>query len=216
MFSKSNRWALSISTVAITVVGTFSSLNAAVTVSPTAGCRQGDIVGAGVSTAPAIQRSAAQAASNAYSTPDVPLTRFTRQTSGGVSTVELEGEIGADNFCNLEVDVIANTRNIEEIEEQIPGSAYSSRVPAAVRQRLQQQLPNYRITFIEKSTRPQPGPRPVPPLTPNRVVYEIEGDCTGTNPIPGPTAGNYCVNGQSGEAQISSDGNNFVFAVTQQ
>lgn len=206
MFSNSNPWALSISTLAITVAGTFSSLNAAVIVSPTAGCRQGDIVGS-ASTAPATQRSAAQAASNAYSTPNVPLTRFSRQTSAGVSTVEFEGE---------EVNVIANTRNIEEIEEQIPGSAYFSRVAAAVRQRLQQQLPNYRITFIERSTRPQPEPRPVPPLSPNRVVFEIEGDCTGTNPIPDPTAGNYCVNGQSGEAQISSDCNNFVFTVSQQ
>ncbi|MBW4638773.1 MAG: hypothetical protein KME05_11160 [Gloeocapsa sp. UFS-A4-WI-NPMV-4B04] len=133
--------------------------------------------------------------SNAYSAPDVPLTRFISQTTAGVSTVEFEGEIAADNFCNLEVDVIAGTRNIEEIEEQIPGSAYSSQVPAVVRQRLQRELPNYSITFIERSTRPQPGPRPVPPLTPNRVVYEIEGSCTGTNPIPGPTAGNYCING---------------------
>jgi len=216
MFSSSNRWALSISTLAITVAGTFSSLNAAVVVAPTAACRQGDIVGAAVSTAPATQRNAAQAASNAYSAPDVPLTRFIRQTTAGVSTLEFEGEIAADNFCNLEVDVIANTRNVEEIEEQIPGPAYSSQVPAVVRQRLQRELPNYRITFIERSTRPQPGPRPVPPLSPSRVIYEIEGSCTGTNPIPGPTTGNYCINGQSGEAQISSDGNNFVFAVTQQ
>lgn len=211
MFSKSNRWALSIFTLAITVAGTFSSLNAAVTVAPTATCKQGDTVGSGVGTAPATQRTAAQAASNAYSTPDVPLTRFTRQTTGGVSTLEFEGEIAADSFCNLEVDVIANTRNIEEIEEQITGSAYSSQVPAVVRQRLQRELPNYRITFIEKSTRPLPGSRPVPPLTPNRVIYEIEGTCTGTNPIPGPTPGNYCINGQSGEADISSDGNNFAF-----
>ena len=216
MFSSSNRWALSISTLAMTVAGTFSSLNAAVVVAPTAACRQGDIVGAGVSTAPATQGNAAQAASNAYSAPDVPLTRFIRQTTAGVSTLEFEGEIAADNFCNLEVDVIAGTRNIEEIEEQIPGSAYSSRVPAVVRQRLQRELPNYSITFIERSTRPQPGPRPVPPLSPSRVVYEIEGRCTGANPIPGPTAGNYCINAQSGEAQISSDGNNFAFAVTQQ
>jgi len=43
MFSSSNRWALSISTLAITVAD-FPALNAAVDVAPTAAVEQGDQV----------------------------------------------------------------------------------------------------------------------------------------------------------------------------
>ncbi len=203
MFSTSrfNRLALSVSTVAFTVVGNFSPLNSAVL--DRAACRRGDIVGASVTSAPATERAAADRAAVAYSNPDVrlnaPPARFERQTSGGVRTVEFANEIAADNFCNLEVDVLAGTNRIEEIEEQLPSLA---QLPAPVRSRLQQELPNYTVTFIEKSTRP--GNRAVPPLQPNTVVYEIEGTCNGINRP-------YCVNGTPGEAQISSNGANFVF-----
>lgn len=199
--SRFNRLALSVSTVAFTVVGNFSPLNSAVL--DRAACRQGDVVGTSVTSAPATERTAAQKASVAYFNPDVPLNvppaRFERQTSGTVRTVEFANEIAADNFCNLEVDVLAGTNRIEEIEEQLPSLG---QLPAAVRSRLQQELPNYTVTFVEKSTRP--GNRPVPPLTPNTVVYEIEGTCNGVNQP-------YCASGTRGEAQISSNGASFLF-----
>lgn len=204
MFSTSrlNRLALSVSTAALTVVGTFSPLNSAVV--NKAACKQGDVVGASVTQAPATERTAADKAAVAYSNPDVrlnaPPAKFERQTSSsGTKTVEFANEIAADNFCNLEVDVLAGTNKTEEIEEQLPSF---SQLPPAVFNRLKRELPNYTVTFIEKSTRP--GLRPVPPLTPNTVVYEIEGTCNGINQP-------YCTSGTKGEAQISSDGTKFVF-----
>ncbi len=209
MFSTSNlnRLALSMSTAAITVIGTFSPITSPVVAQQARCVPPTPIGGRPISQAPADVRVAAQTAANAATNPDTKLTVFDTEREDGVTIYEFNGR--QNNGCQLEIDALRPNK-IEEIEKELPVLA---QVPLAVRNRLKQQLPNFKVTFIEQSTRPQPQARPFPPIEPSAVLYELEGTCTATNPIPGPNPGNYCKAGQTGEATISENGTVFEFEV---
>lgn len=231
-----NRWVLSISTATITVVGTLSSVTVSPAVAQTTPCISDAVFNTGTfdirditknpdqnlspipnpdpppSTISSLSQNAAQDAGLAFypntNTPNILFSRF--DNDGGV--FEYRGR--QPNGCLLEVDV-ESQGVIQEIEQQIRTSNFSTQVPTAVRNRLNQEIPNRTILFIEKSIRPGEPVGPNESLSGFPVFYEIEVRCTGTNPIPGPTPGNYCVNGQSGEATISANGNNFEFVLNQ-
>lgn len=195
---KLNRWTLPISIAAIAVTGISPTTSPAV--AQQAQCDPAIPLPAerSASEAPSDVRAAAQRAANAVTEPNARLRRFGTQKNGGVIVYEFVGRQA--NGCLIEVDAIRLNR-IEEIEKKLPSLA---QVPDAVHRRLNRELPNFQITLIEQSTRPQPRPRPIPPLEPSRVFYEIEGTCTSTN-------GPYCQAGQEGEAVIRSDGGTFDF-----
>ena len=79
----------------------------------------------------------------------------------GTETYEFAGKT-ADGVM-IEVDVLADG-TIEEIEQQIDASA----LPAEVKTTLDHNLPSFKPTMVEKSTRPN-----------NAVVYELEGSHEG-------------------------------------
>ncbi len=215
MFSNSNRWVLSISTVAITVVGSFSPLNSPV-VAQTAQCSPRTPQGGSAlpGNVPRDVRVQAQAAANALpNVPNVQLTRFGSEVENGVRIWELNGRRG-DNGCLLEIDAISTSPSsdtsarVEETELQLPIVSQSTlpQLPAAVRNRLRAEgftAARFRVAFIEQSRRFTP-PRPVPPVNQNAIVYEIEGTCTAN-------ISRYCTAGTTGEADISADGTTFVF-----
>lgn len=203
MFSNLNfrRYTVSISTVAIALIG-FSNLNSTTVAQSSPKCVPAANINEDTKPLPGnvpnSVRNAAQTAANATTKPSVKLTRFDSETEDGVTIYELAGV--QTNGCKLEVDAIAPNK-IEEIETQI---ATLSQVPAAVRNTLNKRLPasSFRVTFIEKSQRPQP-PKPVPPLTGINVVYEIEGTCT--RAISGT-----CKAGEELEADINENGTTIV------
>lgn len=195
---KLNRWTLPISIAAIAITS-FSPTTSPV-IAQQAQCDSSTPLPAGrsASEAPSDVRAAAQRAANAVTEPNARLRRFGTQTNGGITVYEFVGRQA--NGCLIEVDAIRLNR-IEEIEKELPSLA---QVPEAVHRRLNRELPNFRITLVEQSTRPQPRPRPIPPLEPGRVFYEIEGTCTKANPP-------HCETKQVGEAVIRSDGGTFTF-----
>lgn len=229
MFSTSrlNRLALSASTVAITVVGSFSPVIFPIAVQAAPACSpQSPLTGLTLpGNVPAAARTQATRAGNSVANPDVPLTRFTRQVSSGVRTIEQTGRQTATatsavpgNGCLLEVDVVVTGTppneqvvGVEEVEEQIAIQNQSTlpTLPAAVRNRLRGEgftAARFQVTFLERSRRYSP-PQNFPSnaaIAPDEIIYEIEGTCTANN-LP------YCTSGQSGEAQISADGTSFLF-----
>ncbi len=218
---------MSISTAAITAVGSFSPVIFQVAVQAAPACSpQEPLTGLALpGNVPAAARTQATRAGNSVANPDVPLTRFSRQVSGGVRTIELTGRQTATaasaipgSGCLLEVDVVVtgtppNERvvGVEEIEEQLAIQNQSTlpTLPAAVRNRLRAEgftAARFRVSFLERSRRYSP-PQNFPSnaaIAPDGVVYEIEGTCTANN-LP------YCSAGQDGEAQISADGTTFLF-----
>lgn len=229
MFSAShlNRWALSISTAAITVVGTFSPITISSVAAQTGACVSNADFNSGTrdltdditktettfKTLPngddkppqnissASQDAAQDAALALYPNNSTPNTLFTRyDVDAGV--LEFRGK--QPNGCPLEVDVLQSNR-IEEIEQQIQTLG---QVPAPVRNKLNQELPNTTTIVVEKSTRPNRVVGPNDSLNGDPVFYEIEVSCTGANP-------RYCTKGQFGEATISANGNNFEFELSQ-
>lgn len=229
MFSTSrlNRWALSISTAAVTVVGTFSPITISPVAAQTAPCISNADFNAGTFDIRDITRTntlnsipnpdkppanisgasqtAARNAAIAFYPTNNPNTLFTRFDRDG-TTFEFRGK--QPNGCQLEVDALQPSNRIEEIEQQIRSSAFNTAVPAPVRNRLNQEIPNRTIVFIEKSIRPNRVVGPNDSLNGDPVFYEIEVNCTGPNPP-------YCAAGQSGEATISANGNNFAFELNQ-
>jgi hypothetical protein len=96
----------------------------------------------------------------------------------GTETYELSGKMASG--MTLEIDVLADG-TLEEIEEQIDVAALPAEVAAA----LEQNLPGFAPTYVEKSTRPD-----------GAVVYEFEGTH----------------DGKEIDAEINADGSNFVMA----
>lgn len=229
MSSTSNlsRWALSVSTAAITVVGSFSPVIFPVAVQAAPACSpQSPITGLALpNNVPAAARTQAQRAGNSVANPDVTLTNFSRQISAGVRTIEQRGRQTSPlasaipgSGCLLEVDVVVTGTppneqvvGVEEIEEQLAIQNQSTlpTLPAAVRNRLRAEgftAARFRVSFLERSRRYSP-PQNFPSnaaIAPDAIVYEIEGTCTANN-LP------YCSAGQSGEADISADGTSFLF-----
>jgi len=204
MFSSFNfsRLAVSISTVAFSVGGTFISVNPQIVAQSAPKCVPAANISEGTQplpgNVPANVRNAAQAAANATTKPTVKLTRFDSEKEDGVTIYELAGV--QSNGCKLEIDAIAPNK-IEEIETEL---ATLNQVPAPVRNTLNKRLPasSFKVTFIERSQRPQP-PKPVPPLSGVNVVYEIEGTCT--RAISGT-----CKAGEKLEADINENGTTIV------
>lgn len=236
MFSASylNRWALSISTVAVTIVGTFSPITVSPVAAQTAPCISNPDINAGTfpirqitptnvlnpipnpASPPATLSSATQnAARNAalafYPNNNTPNPLFNRFDRDG-TVLEFRGR--QPNDCQIEFDVFQGSNKIQEIEQQIQTSAFNT-VPASVRTRLNQALPNRTTLLIERSIRPNRVVGPTSSLSGDPVFYEFQVVCTSANPIPGSTAGNYCVRGQLGAVEISSNGDSFLFELNQ-
>ena len=195
--SRLNRRALSISTAAATVLGTFSFVTPRTVALPA--CTAVPLSGINIQTTPppAAVRIQAQNAANAASDPNVTLSRYNQPASGSNPRVfEVRGRQNSNAGtnanpganCLLEADVVVNSSNqpigVEEIEEQL---ASLSVAPLAVRNGLRNRLPeaNFRVTFVELSQRYSP-PEAYPTGSvntgitlrqPDTVRYEIQGTC---------------------------------------
>jgi hypothetical protein len=195
---KLDRWILPISIAAITIARINPTTAPAVAQQVQCDSFTPLPAGKSASEAPSDVQTAAQRAANAVTEPNARLGRFNIHTNNGIAVYEFVGRQA--NGCLIEVDAIRLNR-IEEIEKELPSLA---QVPVAVHTRLDRELPDFQITLIEQSTRPQPRPRPVPPLEPSRVFYEIRGTCASANRP-------YCQAGQAGRAVVRSDGSTFDF-----
>lgn len=193
-----DRWTLPISIVAMIITGISPITAPAVAQQAQCGSPTPLPAGKSASEAPGDVRTAAQRAANAVTEPNARLRRFGTQKKGGITVYEFVGRQA--NGCLIEIDAIRLNR-IEEIEQELPSSA---QVPEAVHRRLNRELPDFQITLIEQSTRPQSRPRPIPPLEPSHIFYEIRGTCTSANQP-------YCQAGQAGRAIVKSDGSVFDF-----
>lgn len=109
---------------------------------------------------PAAVMEAAQAESEAM---NVTLEGVQMDDDQGTDTFELSGTM--ENGMMFEVDVLEDG-TVEEIEEEIEMAA----VPEAVAAALDENLPGFEPSFVERSTRP---------MEDGRVVFEFEGQHEG-------------------------------------
>lgn len=193
-----DRWTLPISIAVMVITGISPKTAPAVTQQAQCSPPTPPPAGKSASEAPGDVRIAAQRAANAVTEPNARLRGFGTHKKGGITVYEFVGRQA--NGCLIEVDAIRLNR-IEEIEKELPSLA---QIPEAVHRRLNRELPDFRITLTEQSTRPQPRPRPVPPLEPSHDFYEIRGTCTSASRP-------YCQAGQVGRAIVRSDGSVFDF-----
>lgn len=207
--SKLNHWALSISTTAITVVGTVSPIFAPVVAQAAYQCtpqtpQEGSPLPGDV---PHDVRLQAQAAANAVpNVPDVTLTHFRSEIENNVRIWKLNGR-QSDNNCLLEVEVISTApssdtqANVRKIKRQLPTL---SLLPFAVSGRLSKE--GFTIVHSEYSTIDIEfvPPGPVPPFEPVSNSYSLTGICT-ANILP------LCTVGVTGKVKINANGTTLLF-----
>lgn len=206
--SKLNHWALSISTTAITVVGTVSPIFAPVVAQAAYQCtpqtpQEGSPLPGNV---PHDVRLQAQAAANAVpNVPDVTLTHFSSEIENNVRIWKLNGR-QSDNNCLLKVEVISTApssdtqANVRKIQRQLPTL---SPLPFPVSDRLSKEgFTTVRSTSaIDLEFVP---PRPVPPFDPVSNSYNLTGICTANiQPL--------CTVGVTGKVRINANGTTLLF-----
>ena len=211
MFSNLKRLALpvsvlQVSAVTLAVTGAISVTKTSPAVAQTVVC-----IPAGQKVTGSTNQKALTAAKNSLKAFKIPGTIQTFEREANVQ-YEFQGNNDSDSAKDFEVDIIddAADNKTEEVEVLVA----SSKVTSAVKSAFGKLVPvNSRtVLCIEKSIRPQPGPRVLNPSKPGPVAvyFEIAYRCTSkvTYPASAPREeiDRTCQKGEINEADIRSDG----------
>lgn len=157
---KLSRWALSISTSAITVIGTFSTITSP-SVAQQSLCPRPELEGS--TNFSGVPRNVLNAARGAAANAQLKRVEVEREDERTIYEFS-----GVQNGCEVEVDVFGSGQ-IEEIERDLPSL---NQVAQPARATLMSRLPGFRATEIEESRRPRLGGG-------FATFYEIEGVSAG-------------------------------------
>lgn len=211
MFSSLKRLALpvsvlQVSAVTLAVTGAISATKTSPAVAQSFVC-----IPAGKKITSSTNQKALSAAKNSLKAFKIPGTiqTFTRESG---EAYEFQGSNDKDSAKEIEVDIVddASDKKTEEVEVLV---AYSS-VPSAVKSAFSKLVPGNSRTVlcIEKSIRPQPGPRVLNTSKPGAVAvyYELAYRCTKkvTYPASAPRdeIDRTCQKGEVNEAVFKSNG----------